>query len=315
MSNGVQRALVTGADGFLGRHLVRELERHGTSVTRLARRAGPDGRSIEMGDAPWPVDSLARIIDAAEPEAVFHLAGVAVGEAAEIEQVNLGLARAVMDALRRTRARPVLVCCGSAAEYGSAHVDGEPTPESAVCVPLGAYGASKLAQTREALAFGERSGVRVLVARIFNPIGPGMPQHLALGEFARQLASLPPQGGTLRTGTLDVARDFIDVDLVARALRLLAQHPDARGVVNICSGRATRLADLVDMLIAASGKKVDVEIAPERVRPGEIRAVFGDPGLLWRLVGRLEDTDGPAVTARIWREAAARVVGEAPCAA
>jgi len=214
-----------------------------------------------------------------------------------------------MEALRLAEARPLFVCCGSATEYGSAVIDGVPTPETAACAPLSPYGASKLAQTRAALAFGEATGTRVLVARIFNPIGPGMPPYLALGEFARQLAVLPPSGGVLRTGNLDVARDFIDVELVARALRLLARHPDAIGVVNICSGRATGLAHLVDMLIAVSGKPVRTELAPERVRAGELRAIYGDPGLLWRLTGRLPETDYPAVIARIWQNAKACAAG------
>ena len=240
MTARARRALVTGAGGFLGRHLVRELERHGTRVTGLVRHGRVGGPHVVMGDAPWEPRRLAGIIEDAQPDTVFHLAGGAVGTVAQLDAMNVGLARSVMEALGSTRAKPLLVCCGSAAEYGSGVTDGAATPETAVCAPLSAYGASKLAQTRAALAFGEASGGRVLVARIFNPIGPGMPPHLALGAFDRQIAALPPHGGILRTGNLDVARDFIDVELVARALRLLARHPDAGGVVNVCSGRATR---------------------------------------------------------------------------
>lgn len=186
---------------------------------------------------------------------------------------------------------------------GGGLTDGVPTPETAACAPLTPYGASKLAQTRAALAFAEAAGARVLVARVFNPIGPRMPSHLALGAFAHQVAALPPYRGILRTGDLEVARDFMDAGLVARALRLLAQNPDACGVVNVCSGQPTRLAQLVDMLIAASGKLVRLELDPARVRVGEMRSIFGDPGLLWRLAGRLAETDYPAVTARIWQHA------------
>lgn len=305
MTARVRRALVTGAGGFLGRHLVRELERHGTRVTGLVRRGGDGGPHVAMGAAPWEPRRLAGIIQDAEPDAVFHLAGGAVGTVAHLEALNVGLARALMEALTLARVSPVLVCCGSAAEYGGGAIDGAATSETAACAPSGAYGASKLAQTRAALAFAEATGARVIVARVFNPIGPGMPPHLALGAFARQIAALPPRGGILRTGDLDVARDFIDVELVARALRLLAWHPDAGGVINVCSGRATRLADLVALLIAASGKSVRPERDPERVRAGEARAMFGDPALLRRLTGGLEETDYPAVTARLWQDARA----------
>jgi GDP-4-dehydro-6-deoxy-D-mannose reductase len=302
----IRRALVTGAEGFLGRHLVRELERHGAWVTGLARCAGTGSRHIEIGDAPWQAEHLAQIVRGVEPDVVFHLAGGATGTAEQLETLNVGLACTMMEALSLAEARPLFVCCGSAAEYGDAVIDGTPTPEVAACTPLGAYGASKFAQTQAALAFGAATGTRVLVARIFNPIGPGMPAHLALGEFARQIAALPSCGGVLRTGTLDVARDFIDIELVARALSLLARQPTVNGVVNICSGRATRLAHLVEMLIAASGKAVRTELDPERVRPRELQAIYGDPDLLWRLAGRLPETDYPAVMMRIWRDVEAR---------
>src|SRR5690349_20887376 len=207
MTGHIRRALVTGAEGFLGRHLVRELEQHGTWVTGLARSTGLGSRHLSMGDAPWQAAHLAQIMRGFEPDVVFHLAGGSVGTAEQLEIMNVGLARTMMEALRLAEARPVFVCCGSAAEYGHAVIDGTPTPESVACAPVGAYGASKLAQTRAALAFGEATGTRVLVARIFNAIGPGMPPNLALGDFARQIAALPP-GGVLRTGTLGVDRDF-----------------------------------------------------------------------------------------------------------
>jgi GDP-4-dehydro-6-deoxy-D-mannose reductase len=311
----VRRALVTGAEGFLGRHLVRELQRHGTWVTGLARGAGSDSPHLSMGDAPWNAEHLAQVVRGVEPDVVFHLAGGSIGTAEQLEVLNAGLARTMMEALRLAEVRPVFVCCGSAAEYGSAVIDGTPTRETAACAPIGAYGASKLAQTQAALTFGKATGTRVVIARIFNSIGPGMPPNLALGDFARQVAALPARGGLLHTGTLDVDRDFIDIALVARALRRLASNPDASGVVNVCSGQATRLAHLVDMLITASGKAVHMERVAGRVRAGELQAVFGDPGLLWRLAGRLPDTDYPAVIERIWRHTAARAAAASQCAA
>ena len=302
----LRRALVTGADGFIGRHLVRELERYRVRVTGLTRRARQDKRFIAMGSAAgWPIDCLAHILDMTDPDVVFHLAGGAAGSPAELEQLNLGLTRTLMAALSRGQARPVLVCCGSAAEYGRAHIDGLPTPETARCAPESAYGASKFAQTNEALAFGEQSGARVLVARIFNPIGPGMPPYLAIGEFARQIAAMPPHGGVLRTGNLAVSRDFIDVEDVASALHRLAAHPVARGVVNICSGKPTRLDGLVELLITASGKPVHIEPDPARLRGQERSSIFGDPTLLHHLVGALPPTDYRTVIARIWAHAQA----------
>ena len=315
MTARVRRAVVTGAQGFLGRRLVRELTEAGMLVTGLARHGAPDSPCIAMGDGPWQAQDLARIIEETEPDVVYHLAGRAVGSAPQLQAANVDLARSVMDALVLAQARPLLVCCGSAAEYGGGVTDGEPTAETAACAPLTFYGASKLAQTHATLAFAQITGKPVLIARIFNPIGPSMPAHLALADFAQQIAADGPSGKVLRTGNLDVARDFIDVGLVARALHRLALHPAAAGVVNICSGRPMQLAQLVAMLIAASGRQVRLERDPMRVRPGELRAIFGDPGLLSRLTGILPETDYPAVTELIWQDAAAYAAGRPGCMA
>jgi GDP-4-dehydro-6-deoxy-D-mannose reductase len=298
----VRRAIVTGADGFLGRHLVRDLERHGVTVTALTRRSRTGASSIAMGDGAWCPTRLADKIEAAEPDVVFHLVGGAAGSKAELEHKNLGVTTVVMRALREADAHPLLVCCGSAAEYGTAIVDGVPVGETEVCAPVSPYGASKLAQTNAVLKFSKATGTPVLVARIFNPIGPGMPPYLALGDFARQIASLP-SSGILRTGNLQVYRDFIDVAHVAGALRTLARNPAARGVVNICSGEATRLGRLVELLIEKSGKNVTVERVPERVRPNELGVVVGSTALLGRLGAAPPRNDYAGIMARIWHHA------------
>ncbi len=284
------RALVTGASGFLGRHLVQDLRLQGVEVTTLGRQPMPEASSIAMGDAPWPVARLARIIEMVEPDMLFHLAGRAVGSERQLEQLNVGVATAIMQALREVQSRPLLVCCGSAAEYGSAIVDGLPVEEALSCAPVTAYGASKLAQTKAALAFAESTGTRVLIARIFNPIGPGMPAHLALAEFARDIAALGCKG-ILHTGNIHVSRDFIDIRHVSAALIRLAWHPDACGVVNICSGWATRLSELVHILIDRSGRNVTIELAPERQRGCEPKVIVGSTQLLAR-IRRAAATDG-----------------------
>lgn len=310
----MQRAVVTGAGGFLGRHLVRDLRRHGVRVTSLSREARaqmslPDVRSIAMGNAPWCSIRLAEVIEAVEPEVIYHLVGGAAEHSAALDALNVGVTKSLMEALRIADAHPLLVCCGSAAEYGAAILDGVPVHEGATCAPTSAYGAAKLAQTNAALAFAEATATRVLIARIFNPIGPGMPTYLALGEFARQIAMLRTPHGVLRTGNIHVSRDFIDVEHVAWALESLAHNPDACGVVNICSGEATELSRLVDILIDASGKTIAVSTDSARLRPGELGVVIGSTARLAGLGAEPPRTDYAGVVERIWRDAEVRWAG------
>lgn len=299
------RALVTGTGGFLGGQIVQDLRGQGVAVSALVRRPTGAPSCIGMGDAPWPVARLSGIIESVAPDVIFHLAGGAVGSQEQLERVNVGIAASIMQALQEVGTRPLLVCCGSAAEYGAAIADGIPAEETLPCAPISVYGVTKLAQTNAVRAFAESTGARVLIARIFNPIGPGMPGHLALAEFARDLAALGTRG-VLRTGNIRVSRDFIDVSHVSAALLKLALSSDARGIVNICSGRATRLEELVRMLIAASGKDIAIEVAPERLRHGEPNVIVGSTKLLAGFGAVPPHTDYRDAVLRIWREASMR---------
>ena len=300
----MRRVVVTGGTGFVGQHLVGALRRRDLDVTMLGR-ALPGDATESTPFAPtgpgWSPRALDRFLEQAAPDCIFHLAGKARGTSDELAHANVHLMDRLLQALRRTGLRPRLVVAGSAAEYGSAVRDGEAIGETAACAPLTPYGASKHAQTRAALAYAGETGASVLVARIFNPLGANMPTHLAIGDFANQIGSMPREGGTLRVGNLEVRRDMIDVEHLATLLCRLAEDPGASGVVNLCSGQAPLLRELVEMLIEEFGRKVDVEIDWARVRGNEPRTIVGSTVLLAKLVGLPPPTDFPAVIARVCR--------------
>jgi GDP-4-dehydro-6-deoxy-D-mannose reductase len=202
--------------------------------------------------------------------------------------------------------RPRLIVAGSAAEYGGAIRDGEPVQETAICVPLFPYGISKHAQTREVLAFADATAASVLVARIFNPLGPGMPTHLAIGDFANQIASMQELRGTLQVGNLDVRRDMMDIEHVATLLCQLAENGDARGVVNVCSGQAPLLRQLVELLVDGCGRKIDIRIDWSRIRGNEPHTILGSTDRLAELGCPPPRTEFAAVIARVCRDIADR---------
>lgn len=108
-----------------------------------------------------------------------------------------------------------------------------------------------------------------------------MPGHLALANFAAQIAAMPPEGGVLRVGNLDVARDFIDVREAVRLLVALADMPDSLGgVFNLCSGRAFVLRELVEGMIRLSGRRIEPVADPARTRTGEAPLLYGDTARL-----------------------------------
>jgi GDP-4-dehydro-6-deoxy-D-mannose reductase len=272
----MKRVLVSGAGGFLGRHLLARLVDGGAWVATVGRDRVGSPLHFQLGDAPWSSDQWSMALETARPDVIFHLAGLIQGREDDLQRVNVGLAETLFEALGSLGARPALIFAGSAAEYGGAIVDGAPVTEDAVCRPNSDYGCSKLAQTEKALEFAQASGARVLVARIFNLIGAGMTPRLAPGDFARQLA----QGDTLLVGNLDVRRDYIDVADAAASLVSLAATSEAKGLVNVASGAAVSLASLAERLIHYSGRKVRIVIDPARVRPFETRVVIGSTARL-----------------------------------
>ena len=289
----MRRALVTGATGFIGRHLVAQLAAEGWAVTCVARRplcaapSSPGSMTLELGPAPWSVESLKQALEVSGAEVVFHMAGTTrTASLADLYAINTGLAATLFDAVeahaRRLQLKPLIVLAGSAAEYGEVAPDALPVAESHPCAPSTDYGISKYAQTLVGLAHARR-GLNVIVARIFNPIGPSMPTHLALANFAQQIRL----GVTvLRVGDIDVERDFIDVSEAARLMAALAANPPPRdeydGIAwNICSGQVISLRNLVDDLIRLCGRSITLEIDPTRLRPGlQMRSFHGSTARL-----------------------------------
>ncbi|WZO97933.1 NAD(P)-dependent oxidoreductase [Isosphaeraceae bacterium EP7] len=258
--------LVTGGSGFLGRHLLDLLKaRCAADIEPIAL-----GRRLPPG---WPAGAFIvadlddpgatnRAIALAQPEVVFHLAGRMVP--ATPEEMYRGNTLATVHLLDALRAldRPVrLVIAGSAAELGPVPDGDLPVDETWPCKPAGAYGLSKHLASVAGLAAGPP--LQVIVARIFNPIGPGMPASLAFGRLARELTANGPI--RLKAGGLEVRRDFIDARDVALALLALALHATADRVYHVGTGQSRSIGEGLRHLIARSGREVVVE--PDGMEP------------------------------------------------
>jgi GDP-4-dehydro-6-deoxy-D-mannose reductase len=277
--------LVTGATGFAGRHLVEHLLAFEPSVAAWANPSGqqpPDDsrvqwRAVDLLDRAAVVEAIADLA----PAAIYHCAGFAdvAGAWARPEKalrINVLGTHYLLDAVRCTRLSCPVLLTGSALIYRQSQTA---IAEDSPIGPSSPYGLSKLAQERLGL---RTTSVPVIVTRPFNHAGPRQSPAYVTSAFARQIAEiearrLPP---VIRVGNLDSRRDITDVRDTVRAYRLLVRHGKPQRPYNVCSGRAHRIGDLLDMLVSMSRERVRIEIDPARLRPADNPLVLGDASRL-----------------------------------
>jgi GDP-4-dehydro-6-deoxy-D-mannose reductase len=258
--------LITGATGFLGRHVLSLLGGGAGEVVVLGRRcprgwAGGRFVATDLDDPEGLVRALARI----EPDVVIHAAGrTPPADEASLYRSNTLATLHLLDALRSTGRAVRVVLAGSAAELGAVPVEALPVGEGYPCRPVGAYGLGKWLATCAGLA--ARPPLEVVVGRVFNPIGPGLPESQAFGRFAARLADRSTR--ELTVGNLDARRDFVDVRDVARALITLGEQGAPGRIYNIGTGRSRRVGDGLEYLLRCCGRSVSIQVGPGHAAPG-----------------------------------------------
>jgi GDP-4-dehydro-6-deoxy-D-mannose reductase len=267
--------LVTGGSGFLGRHVLDALASDSTPGTRVIvvgrRRPGgspaEDFHCCDLGD----FKRLREIITAIRPDYVIHTAGrTPPAPVWAYYQENTRATVHLVAALQAARRRVRLVLAASAAELGPVPRDKLPVGEDFPCNPTDHYGLSKWFATKSGLL--ARPPVEVSAARVFNPIGPGLPPSQAFGHFAAQLVDSSPEPRTLKVGDLDSCRDFIDARDVATALVALAKHGRPAQVYHVGTGQSHRVGEGLEYLVGLCGRAVEVERTPTSRRATDSRA-------------------------------------------
>tara|TARA_Y100000588_G_scaffold223585_1_gene237591 strand:+ start:110 stop:1021 length:912 start_codon:yes stop_codon:yes gene_type:complete len=286
------RALVTGASGFVGGHLVAHLEACGDEVIGTDRSdGGPD-----LLDA----EGFEHLLTDIRPEVVYHLAGQAdVGRSwsapVETLRANVEGTHNVLAAARSAEVARV-VTVTSADIYGRVEPGDLPLTESAPIRPVSPYAASKTAADLVAQQAHLGHGQDVVRARSFNHLGPGQSDRFVCSALAARIVANERSGGSeVRVGNLTPRRDFTDVRDVVRAYRRMATSGVAGRAYNVCSGRSTSVQEVVDRLLEMSPQEMQVEVDPDLFRPADLEELWGDPSRLvadtgWSTEYALDDT-------------------------
>ncbi|WP_119166699.1 GDP-mannose 4,6-dehydratase [Algihabitans albus] len=314
-----RRVFVTGADGFIGSHLVEQLVAAGSRVRALTYYnswseigwlqdlEAPVRREVELfsGDIRDPVRVKEGIGNA---EYVLHLASLIaipysyVAARSYVETNVLGTLN-VLQACRESDSLTRLVHVSTSEVYGTAQQ--VPIPETHPLVGQSPYSASKIGADKMAESFHLSFDLPVVTARPFNTFGPRQTARAVIPTIASQLAARRP---LLKLGSLTPTRDFNYVTDTASGLLALAGCADAEGeTVNLGTGEEWSIAEAVDLLSDIAGYRPQIETDSQRIRPknSEVNRLIADTGKMQRFTGwrrRVSFRDGLASTYR-WIEA------------
>lgn len=263
------RAVVTGATGFVGTHLVAHLRERGDEVYGIDRER----------DVTDPVQ-MREVFQQFRPEVTYHLAALShVGESwrhpEEFTRVNVVGTRRVLDAAFDAAPDSTTVVVSSSEVYGVVSESDLPLRESFRVAPANPYSASKVEAEHVAHELASR-GQRIIIARPFNHIGPGQSITFVVPALVNRLLDARESGANeIRVGDLSTRRDFSDVRDVVRAYRLMAERGASGEVYNVASGRDVALSDVANRLVALLAPLVALVVDPELLRPSDVPVFRG----------------------------------------
>ncbi|NOZ73078.1 MAG: GDP-mannose 4,6-dehydratase [Chloroflexi bacterium] len=292
------RALITGAAGFVGGHMIgyllaeTDLELIGTIYRRQPHHAWPKRRvHLEQLDLREEA-AVAEILTRWHPDYIIHLAGQSFVPVSwqhpwpTFEQNVLTLLN-ILNGVRVANLTARVLVVGSGEEYGEIKPEDLPIDEDTPLHPTSPYAVSKVAEDLLGWQYFRSHGLHTVRVRPFNHIGPGQNEIFVTSSFAKQIAQIEagrkPQ--YLKHGNLSAERDFTDVRDVVRAYWLLLQKGEAGEVYNVGSGRAVSIQSILDFYVAQAHVPVRLEKDLSRMRPSDIPTIVCDPSRLQQATG------------------------------
>jgi GDP-4-dehydro-6-deoxy-D-mannose reductase len=276
----VKRTLVTGASGFVGRHLIRGLLASGhTDILALVGEQSDVELCVPTNKVDLLKSDLDTIIRQYRPDRIVHLAaqssvaGSTFANGALItSSVNTHGTWRLADAIRVAAPEATVLFASTGEVYGLSFNAPAPLTELSPVLPASPYARSKYAAE---LVMGDRVAPsnKLIIARPLNHTGAGQDTRFVVPSLAQQLLSCVSSGQeVIRVGDLSARRDFMDVaDVVDAYIALLDfQHEERACIYNICTGRTREIGEILEDLIRTTGASCEIEVDPVRFRKNEI---------------------------------------------
>lgn len=288
----MKKYLVTGINGFVGKYFVDYVfsVEPNASILGLGLEEKTIIKNIQYKSVNLcEKEIVGDVVSKYKPDYIVHLAAVSsvakswedpVGCFLNNNAAFLNLA----DAVRQNNLSTRILSVGSSEEYGFYD---EPMQENFVLHPKSPYSVARLSQEYLSKLYVDRFGLDIVMTRSFNHIGPGQSTQFVIPSFIDQLVKISKGKieNKMMVGNIDVARDFTDVrDVVDAYYKILALAP-TREVYNVCSGKAVKLRDIIDIASKKLGIKPNIIIDKSRLRANEIMYTVGDNTKIKTILG------------------------------
>ncbi|MBI3576771.1 GDP-mannose 4,6-dehydratase [Candidatus Gottesmanbacteria bacterium] len=285
-----KKALITGIAGFAGSHLAELLLSKGYEVYGLTRpRSKMDHiegiiNKLHLEDADLlDSHSLYTTILRIKPDYIFHLAAQSFVPTSWVSpsvtlEVNIVGSANLFEAVRQAGIDPVIQIACSSEEYGLVYSNEIPILETNPLRPQSPYAVSKVAMDYLGYQYFCSYKMSIVRTRGFNHTGPRRGDTFVTSNFAKQIASIEKgkQEPVIHVGNLDTQRDWTDVRDMVRGYVVALEKCDYGDVYNICTGKAVRVGDMLNLLLSFSKIKVTIQPDPARMRPSDVPVLIGD---------------------------------------
>ncbi len=299
-------ALVTGAEGFIGSHMLTFLHSKGWNVVGSHRPdasvAPPKLPNINLMQCDLrDRQQVSAVLAECQPTHIFHFGAQSLPTVSWADPVgtfesNVMGSLYLFEAVRRLKRSPVVVSACSSAEYGTVPASAIPVTEKQPLQPLHPYGISKVCLDLLAHEYFLDYKIPTVNVRLFNTTGPGKTND-APSDFVRQLVAIKKgqQTPVIEVGNLKPYRAFLDVSDTVRGFYLAAARGNRGESYNLCAARTYRMSEVLDKAIRLSGVDAEIRPAARLMRPSDERIIFGSTKRIrkdtgWKPLMTLEQT-------------------------
>ena len=260
----MQRYIITGVSGFVGKYFIKYLNAN----IRQSEILGIDIRPLEINPDNYEhlkfkfersdlkdKDTLCKLIYNFRPDFILHLASYSSvagswksPNTSFLNNVNIFLN--LIESVRMIGLKCRILSVGSSEEYGAVEISKLPLIEDQILNPTSPFGIAKYSQELIGKLYADVYGMDIIMTRSFNHLGPGQSEEFAISSFAKQMAEIKRnnQNEFILAGDISVVRDFTDVRDVVRAYDILFRKGKKGEIYNVCSGSGISLHNILQIM-------------------------------------------------------------------